>query len=145
MVYSDKDKNISFKRVIKAIEGGKPLRQVLKEKDTPSPATFYKWIDKDQNMLKRYVRACELRADSIFEDLLSIADDGSNDTYTDSKGRERTDQEVIGRSRLRVDARKWMLAKMNPKKYGDKTTTVHGLDEDDNITELNITIKKADK
>jgi hypothetical protein len=54
------------------------------------------------------------------EEILEIADDGTNDTYKDDNGNERTDQEVIGRSRLRVDARKWLLAKMLPKKYGDK-------------------------
>jgi hypothetical protein len=51
---------------------------------------------------------------------MAVSDDGSNDTYTDENGATRTEQDVIARSRLRVDARKWAMSKMAPKKYGDK-------------------------
>jgi hypothetical protein len=33
--------------------------------------------------------------------------------------------EWIARSRLRVDARKWVAAKLKPKKYADKITNEH--------------------
>lgn len=61
----------------------------------------------------------------MFEDMLEIADDGTRDTYVDAEGNERTDQDVIARSRLRVDTRKWMLARMAPKKYGERITQEH--------------------
>ena len=35
-------------------------------------------------------------------------------------GKEIINQDVIARSRLRVDARKWIASKLLPKKYGDK-------------------------
>jgi hypothetical protein len=38
---------------------------------------------------------------------------------------ERTDHEVINRSRLRVDTRKWYASKVLPKKYGDSSTLKH--------------------
>ena len=44
----------------------------------------------------------------------------SNDTYMDADGNVKTDNEVIQRSKLRVDTRKWLASKMAPKKYGDK-------------------------
>lgn len=69
---------------------------------------------------EQYARAREAQADKMAEDILAIADDGRRDTYTDEAGVERTDQDVIARSRLRVDARKWLASKMAPKKYGDK-------------------------
>src|SRR5688572_9232829 len=46
-------------------------------------------------------------------------------SYTDENGNERTDNEVVARSRLRVDARKWLAGKMAPKKYGDKLMAEH--------------------
>jgi hypothetical protein len=55
--------------------------------------------------------------------MTEIADDGSNDYMTITKGNKSynvEDREVTSRSKLRVDTRKWMLSKMNPKKYGDK-------------------------
>ena len=79
-----------------------------------------RYIDDDQQRSEQYARARESQADKLAEDLLQIADDGLNDTYTDSDGNKRTDQDVIARSRLRVDARKWLAGKMAPKKYGDR-------------------------
>jgi 5'-3' exonuclease len=52
---------------------------------------------------------------------LYIADYKKDDTYLDEDGREVINQEVIARSRLRVDARKWVASKLKPKKFGDYT------------------------
>ena len=49
-----------------------------------------------------------------------IADDQENDVYEDEDGREQTNHNVINRAKIRIDSRKWMLGKMNPKKYSDK-------------------------
>lgn len=69
--------------------------------------------------IEMYARAREVRADKLAEDILTIADDCSNDFYTDD-GNLRIDHDAIARSRLRVDARKWLASKMFPRKYGDK-------------------------
>ena len=59
--------------------------------------------------------AYELLADEI----VAIADENYT---TDEHGvKERLSSEAIQRNRLRVDTRKWMLAKMLPKVYGDHT------------------------
>lgn len=83
--------------------------------------TFTKWIDSDPARSEQYARAREAQADKMADDILTISDDGSNDTYETEDG-TRTNQDVIARSRLRVDARKWLASKMAPKKYGDKQT-----------------------
>ena len=59
------------------------------------------------------------------DELLEIADDGRNDRIADEDGNERTDHDVIARSRLRVDTRKWLLSKALPKIYGDKVQNEH--------------------
>lgn len=69
----------------------------------------------------QYARAKEMQADKMVDDILSIADDGRNDTYVDEKGNRVVDQDVIARSRLRIEARKWLAGKMRPKVYGEKT------------------------
>ncbi len=33
---------------------------------------------------------------------------------------------MVERARLQVDARKWLLSKLRPEKYGDRTTHEHG-------------------
>ena len=93
------------------------------------------YINATPERKEQYASAREAQADKLADDILSIADDGTRDTYTDAEGNERTDQDVIARSRLRVDARKWLASKMAPKKYGDKLDTTVAL-----TGELTLTI-----
>lgn len=126
--------------VLAEIASGRSLRSVCSDNGMPSVKTFLGWIKDDEDVLgKQYARACEMRADAIFEEVLEIADDGINDTYT-KDGNEITNHDVIARSRLRVDARKWMLGKMRPKKYGDKVTHVG-----DETQPINITMSGPEK
>ena len=121
MAYSKKQIETIFKEIcIQISEEGKSLRAVLKPKSMPDMVTFYKWLDNDDNKIKQYARATKQRADVIFEEIVVIADDQEGDVYENKDGNEVTNHNVINRSRLRVDARKWVVSKMNPKKYGDK-------------------------
>ena len=57
------------------------------------------------------------------DELLEIADDGSNDWMKRQHGADQSyaaNGEHIQRSRLRLDARKWLLSKALLKIYGDK-------------------------
>jgi hypothetical protein len=77
----------------------------------------------------------------MIEDMLSIADDASLDIVerTDEKGHVYTvtDHDHINRSRLRVDTRKWIAAKLKPKRYGDATLLKHG-DPDGNALKVEV-------
>lgn len=67
--------------------------------------------------------AREDQADTLADEILEIADESENDTYEVDLGDgviiQKENREVVNRSRLRVDARKWVAAKLKPKKYGD--------------------------
>ena len=82
-----------------------------------SAGSLHAWLNARPEM---YARAREQQADKLVADMLEIADFGLNDTYQDDNGNVRTDQDVVARSRLRVEARKWLAGKMNAKKYGDR-------------------------
>lgn len=87
------------------------------------------WLDGSRpEFSEQYARAREAQADKLAEEALQIADDGRNDTYVDGDGNVKTDTEVIQRSKLRVDTRKWLASKMAPKKYGDKVA-IGGADD----------------
>ena len=118
-MYTDEQINKVFDLIISEIEKGNPLRHALQLKDMPSSQTFFKWVANDETKSKRYARACEVRADHLFEEILEIADDPREDAVVTDNGIVMN-TEFVQRSKLRIDARKWMLAKMNPKKYGDK-------------------------
>jgi hypothetical protein len=90
-----------------------------------SQRVLWNWLASDAELMRQYLRAKELCIDAYAEEIIEISDDGSRDTYTDEKGREVTDREVIARSQLRIDARKWYASRLAPKKYGDKLLNPH--------------------
>jgi hypothetical protein len=109
---------------------GESLRNICLDDNLPNISTVIRWLsDPDRaEFCAQYMRAREAQADKLAEEILQIADDGLNDTYVDEDGKTRTDHDVVARSRLRVDARKWLASKMAPKKYGDKIA-VGGADD----------------
>jgi len=104
-----------FKEICAEVSEGKSLRSVCRRKDMPSIEAFRLQINKDEARLAQYTCARTERADFIFEECMDIADESENDM---KEG--QVDQEAIQRAKLRIDTRKWMLGKMQPKKYGDK-------------------------
>lgn len=129
------------------IADGESLRSVCRDEAMPAKSTIFKWLSQQQAFADQYARAMEARADAMFEDILEIADDSSGDRKVvgrDGEEREVCDTEFVQRARLRVDARKWMLGKMSPKKYGDKVALVGGGPDDAPlIPVLNVTIGGA--
>lgn len=119
-------------RVCQRIAEGYSMRTVCASEDMPGLTTVFKWLREKPEFAKQYARATEERTEAMSEDILDIADDGSNDLMTIQKGNhsyEIENKEVTNRSRLRVDTRKWLMSKMKPKKYGDKLDmTTNGKD-----------------
>lgn len=93
----------------------------------PGEKTFYSRLIADDDFAQRYARAKEIQAETLAGQIIEIADDATND-WTDGGDGLRPNPENVQRSRLRVDARKWMAAKLSPKKYGDKVA-VGGADD----------------
>ena len=109
--------------IIEIAENGSSMVAAVKKR--MSTLTFYELL-KDDDRLKKYARACEMRADKMAEEMIEIADNSSDDTIIDEKGGERANNAAVQRDRLKVDTRKWLLAKMHPKKYGDKIDMTSG-------------------
>jgi hypothetical protein len=97
---------------------------------------FYDRLKEHEDLRYNYARAIELRADRIFDDILLIADETSSDKRSVNDEKEITDNEAIQRSKLRVDARKWVLSRMNPKKYGDRLNVDHDAENKGNPPNL---------
>lgn len=100
------------------------MRTACKADDMPSAVTVFAWMRKYPDFLKQYARAKEESADALAEEIMDIADDGSNDWMEENHKGDvayKVNGEHVQRSRLRVEARKWIASKLKPKKYGDKT------------------------
>lgn len=93
-----------------------------------SPSSVYLWLANEDNKAfsDRYARAKEQQADFLAEEIIEISDAlfetterteclSGEGSYTSA-----TTKDNYNRSRLMIDARKWLAAKLAPKKYGDK-------------------------
>lgn len=104
---------------------GESLRTICSDEYMPARSTVFMWLLKHQEFADQYTRARELQADTMVDEIPDIADDGSNDWMErlDDEGRKigwQVNGENIQRSRVRIDARKWVAGKLRPKKYGER-------------------------
>jgi hypothetical protein len=109
MPYSAEAKQDILNSVYEQMAEGKGLVEICYSDDMPSRSTVNLWII-DDTQSDRYARAREARADGIFEEILSIADDIT------ATPEDR---------RIAIDARKWAAGKLNGK-YSDKMKHVGG-------------------
>ncbi len=100
---------------------GKSLRSVC-ESNEVKPSTFLLWVSNDSALAEQYARAMQVRADTHFSEIVEISDKQEIGTVETAKewGTEIKTADMVEHRRLRIDARKWVIARMNPRKYGDK-------------------------
>lgn len=117
-------------RICEEIADGRSLRSICLDEAMPGKSTVFRWLRLDETFRDQYTRAREAQADALFDDIIDIADDGSNDWMErhDEQGGNigwRENGEALNRSKIRIDARKWMAGKLRPKVYGDKLDVAH--------------------
>jgi hypothetical protein len=122
--------------ICEQITKGKSLNRICKSDLMPSISTAFKWLDKHSEFRDNYTQARKEQAETIFEEMIDIADESTNDFMTDENGHKKVDQEAMARTRLRIETRKWVLGKMRPKKYSDKLQVDHS----GKVTHRNIEI-----
>lgn len=91
-----------------------------KDDNFPCIVTIYRWLRENDEFANLYARAKEDQADFLADESIEIADDDSLDVGFTDEGKPFVKGENIQRARLRVETRKWLTAKLRPKKYGDK-------------------------
>lgn len=113
-------------KICQRISEGESVRTIVKDPEMPSSSSIFRWLlDEDKKEFwEQYEKARNIQAELMFEELLDIADDGSND-WVQREGKDEEEWwvqngEAMSRSRLRVDTRKWYLSKVLPKKFGEK-------------------------
>jgi len=130
MTYSPNDAAAIKATICERIADGESLRAICGDEGMPAKATVFAWLADDKSFSDQYARAREAQADAVFDDILTIADDGRND-WMERLGDEgqgvgwRENGEAIRRSQLRIEARKWMAGKLKPKKYGERLDINH--------------------
>lgn len=102
--YSDE----TVERICELIASGMSLRTVCSQEGMPSAVTVCKWLSENEEFSKQYARAREEQAVSFADEIIQIADSVEPDSA------------AVAKAKLQIDSRKWLAARMAPKKYGDK-------------------------
>lgn len=118
--------------ILSRLAEGETLRQVCRDKHLPAESTVRMWVldDMPRGFAAQYTRARMLGYLGMADELVELSDDSSRDWIDgeDEDDPPRFNGEAVARSRLRVDTRKWILAKMLPKVFGDKLQHEHSGD-----------------
>lgn len=111
-------------KICELIADGKSVREICRMEGMPAMSAVFRWLSEDKAFQEQYTRAREVQADTLFEEMLEIADDARND-WMERNGEENSgwqfNGEHVQRSKLRLEARKWMAGKLRPKVYGEKS------------------------
>jgi hypothetical protein len=102
------------------IADGKSIRQITELPGMPSRRAVQYWMSRHPDFREKYECAMMLLAEFWAHEIIEIADDSGGDYVTNGDGRQALDHDNINRARLKVDARKWLLSKILPKRYGDR-------------------------
>jgi hypothetical protein len=96
-------------RLCRLLANGYSLKSICRRNCFPSHETVRRWLRDKSEFRAQYARAREDQADALAEEIIDIADAAADPQL----------------GRLRVDARKWVAAKLKPKVYGDKVAQEH--------------------
>ena len=96
------------------VSAGESVAGIFRQPEAgyPSVVTWWRWVAEDESIREAYIVALQARAAQNAEEIVEIADRG--DLEPDDK-------------RVRIDARKWIAARLLPKVYGDKINIDHNV------------------
>jgi hypothetical protein len=93
------------------LEHGRSLAEICAQPDMPSLATVHRWREAHPEFDAAYLRAREAQADRLFDLAWRIACEAGEDE--------------VRTARLKIQAIRWRIAKLAPRKYGTHKAT-HG-------------------
>ena len=113
-------------RICEWIAEGKTLRDFCRQPDTPARRTVDDWRAKDNEFAARFARARDIGFDVLAEECLAIADTPLEGVRTEEGTNEKgaysktVTEDMLGHRRLQIETRQKLLAKWDPKRYGER-------------------------
>lgn len=109
--------------MLEGLSKGTPLTIICEPDNMPCDDTVREWAKQDPALSRDIARAREAGFDRIALDALAIADQVTDQDTIETKFGAIPNKEWLMRSKLRVETRLKLLAKWDPKRYGDKVQT----------------------
>lgn len=135
--------NAAAEEICRRLAEGESLRHICEDEHMPLAVTVRSWVVNDfHGFAERYARARDLGLDQLADEIIDIANTpaiGVRTETTDDKVKT-VEADMIEHRRLQVDARKWYLSKLAPRRYGDMTKV-----EFEDVTPLADRLSRARK
>ena len=96
-------------KIVERIGKGEPLTAICRDLKL-APRTVYDWMDAHEAFAAHFARARQVGFDALADQCLTISDDDAND---------------VQRDKLRIETRLKLLAKWDPKRYGERLNLDH--------------------
>ena len=109
------DKADIMERICELLAAGQSMAQICRSKAMPAQSTVYRWIAESAEFSERYAHAREMQADMLADEIIEIADSCEPEAA------------AVAKAKARIDARKWLAARLAPKKYGDRVDVSAGV------------------
>lgn len=108
--------------ICRRLAQGESARQICRDEAMPAMSTLMKWLNDSDKITfsEQYARARDCQADFYADQIVDIADELS----------EVAEPSELARAKLQIDSRKWKVARMSPRKYGDKQQIDHTSSDD---------------
>ena len=104
-----------------------PIREICRQEGMPAWRTVYDWMWRNEQLSTAIARARDIGYDKMAEECLFIADNlhmGKKKVFTAGATKAEdvmteTEEDMLGHRKLQIETRLKLLAKFNPKRYGD--------------------------
>lgn len=142
--------------ILRRMSMGETLYAICDEPAMPTRTAVFKWRQARPEFDTSYARAREDQMHAWADQVISFADNGVEDILRDGDGnpilKKNGDpqlyREHIDRTRLRIETRKWLMAKILPTVFGDRlnidaTHTIESKDDAEILMELRSELERA--
>lgn len=111
-------KEEKIEAVLAILSAGVPgVIRACREANVPR-MTFIDWVDADKDLAGRYARARSIGMDALAEEIVDLSDTEPSEVTTAFGS--HADSAHVAWKKNQIDARKWLLSKLAPKKYGER-------------------------
>ena len=114
MAYAIEQRAAAAQIVLDSMLSGLSMRQAC-IKAGIGASTWIDWVTADRELTERYARAREGLLDAMVDQILTLAD-----APVPLLDNGATDPGLVRQRQLQIDARRWVLSKLAPNKYGDR-------------------------
>ncbi len=115
--------------IVDRLSKGEPLAAICRDDHMPTDRTVRNWQAADDAFASAIAGAREVGFDQIAAECLRIADTpliGEERTTKDDGKVEVREGDMLGHRKLQIETRLKLLAKWDPKRYGDKVALTGG-------------------